>query len=117
MSKIPKFFCEFCGNEVKRNTKICPHCGRFFASIKCPQCGFTGAESKFKGGCPKCGYAVHKGTRQKETKKSKKRFSLRLSRSERGAQINISDDERLPLWIYLVVFGMLVLVIFLPILK
>ncbi|MDR0457261.1 MAG: hypothetical protein LBH20_11340 [Treponema sp.] len=59
MSKKPRFFCDNCGVEVDRNTKACPQCGRFFASIRCPSCGFTGDEQTFAAGCPSCGYSTH----------------------------------------------------------
>jgi hypothetical protein len=50
------FYCESCGAEVKLNAKICPKCGRFFASVRCPACGHIGGESAFVRGCPACGY-------------------------------------------------------------
>ena len=56
-SKNPRFFCENCGAEVPRNAKNCPKCGRYFASVRCPACDFTGEEALFKGGCPVCGYS------------------------------------------------------------
>ena len=59
--KSPRFFCESCGAEVPRNAKTCPQCGRYFASVLCPSCGFSGEESLFKGGCPVCGYSTGKG--------------------------------------------------------
>jgi rRNA maturation protein Nop10 len=40
------------------NAKACPHCGRYFASVRCPSCGFTGDENTFRNGCPSCGYSV-----------------------------------------------------------
>jgi rRNA maturation protein Nop10 len=57
----PRFFCEHCGVEVPRNAKRCPGCGRYFASVKCPNCGFAGEEFLFKGGCPVCGYSAPSG--------------------------------------------------------
>ena len=60
-SKNPRFFCESCGTEVPRNAKNCPNCGKLFASILCPSCGFAGEEALFKGGCPVCGYSSGKG--------------------------------------------------------
>ena len=54
----PKFFCEFCNTEVPLNARLCPKCGRFFASVHCPNCGHTGEHSAFKKGCPNCGYAM-----------------------------------------------------------
>ncbi|MCR5188354.1 MAG: zinc ribbon domain-containing protein [Treponema sp.] len=58
-SKEAKFFCESCGSEVPRNSKVCPTCGKFFASVRCPQCGRTGTNDDFKNGCPTCGYALN----------------------------------------------------------
>jgi uncharacterized membrane protein YvbJ len=58
MNKKPRFFCDNCGCEVDRNAKACPQCGRYFASVRCPSCGFTGDEQAFSGGCPSCGYSA-----------------------------------------------------------
>lgn len=58
-SKEAKFFCESCGSEVPRNSRVCPTCGKFFASVRCPQCGATGTNDDFKDGCPRCGYAIN----------------------------------------------------------
>ena len=100
----PKFFCEYCGNEVKRNTKICPHCGRFFASIRCPSCGFTGSDEDFKKGCPTCGYAFKSNTVDNSKKNKKRSFFFHKK------QKTYTDEESLPLWIYLLV-GLLFLAI------
>jgi rRNA maturation protein Nop10 len=54
----PRFFCENCGAEVPRAAKNCPRCGKYFASVKCPGCGFVGEEELFKEGCPVCGYST-----------------------------------------------------------
>jgi predicted RNA-binding Zn-ribbon protein involved in translation (DUF1610 family) len=56
--RAPRFFCDNCGAEVSRNEKACPRCGRFFASVRCPACGFSGEERLFSGGCPVCGYSA-----------------------------------------------------------
>jgi predicted RNA-binding Zn-ribbon protein involved in translation (DUF1610 family) len=53
-----RFFCENCGAEVKRNAKNCPRCGRSFANVLCPSCGFVGEGSLFSAGCPVCGYTA-----------------------------------------------------------
>jgi len=45
---------------VPRNASNCPKCGRYFASVLCPSCGFSGEEALFKGGCPVCGYSSGK---------------------------------------------------------
>ena len=55
--KTVRYFCEHCGAEVKGNARICPHCGRFFSSVKCPKCGTAGKALDFRFGCPTCGYA------------------------------------------------------------
>ena len=73
MNKQPKFFCENCNAEVRRDAVVCPHCGRFFASVRCPACGFTGTHKEFKDGCPSC------------------------AESKVDARI---DADPLPLWIY-----------------
>ncbi|HCC37094.1 MAG TPA: hypothetical protein DEQ14_05505 [Treponema sp.] len=56
--KAPRFFCDNCGAEVGRDLRACPQCGRFFSSVRCPACGFSGEEKLFSGGCPACGYST-----------------------------------------------------------
>jgi hypothetical protein len=56
--KEPRFFCEHCGAEVRRDARVCPRCGHFFSSVKCPKCGYSGKPDDFIGGCPSCGYAL-----------------------------------------------------------
>ncbi len=53
----PRYFCENCGAEVRRNDKVCRNCGRFFNSVKCPKCDYSGEVKDFDFGCPVCGYA------------------------------------------------------------
>jgi hypothetical protein len=53
-----RYFCEYCGNEVGRDARICPRCGRFFSSVKCPRCGHLGKAEDFALGCPECGCLV-----------------------------------------------------------
>jgi uncharacterized membrane protein YvbJ len=57
-NKKPRFFCDNCGAEVPMAAKSCPQCGRFFASVRCPKCGFTGRDEDFVRGCPVCGYST-----------------------------------------------------------
>ncbi|MBP3710565.1 MAG: zinc ribbon domain-containing protein [Treponema sp.] len=108
-----KFYCENCGAEVSANARICNNCGRFFASVRCPQCGTTGDASKFANGCPMCGYAMSiselNGTVLSPADAMQKR---RLSRAEKKklkdafASHNTAKkkqgDSTLPLWIYAV---------------
>ncbi len=100
-STQPKFFCENCSNEVKRNTRVCPHCGRFFASVKCPQCYHEGASDDFLGGCPSCGYAVNTGSPSSKNSSKKKK-----AKTNYNYKSNRYDDP-LPWWIYSLVMALL----------
>ncbi|HET6487773.1 MAG TPA: zinc ribbon domain-containing protein [Spirochaetia bacterium] len=51
-----RFYCESCGSEVGKSDAVCPSCGKSFAAVRCPQCGFSGKASAFARGCPVCGY-------------------------------------------------------------
>jgi len=83
----PRFFCENCGAEVPRDEEKCPKCGKYFASVRCPVCGFIGETAQFKGGCPACGYS---------TAKPPPKF---------GNKKNFSDNKKaagaLPFWVYI----------------
>ena len=129
MKKNARFFCENCQTEVKGNARFCGHCGRFFAAVKCPACGKTGASHAFKNGCPQCGYAVgssNSSSTEKSTsfsndknssskKTSNKGFSLsKLFGNSNSKQEKIYSEDSLPLWIYLVavVFLVVILIMF-----
>ena len=101
--KKAKFFCEFCGNEVKQNDKVCTYCGKFFASVRCPNCGKTGRTEEFTNGCPACGYAVH-GTRSRLGLRSRNKNGNLNTRNRKGN----AYDGSLPVWIYIAVSGVLV---------
>jgi len=58
LKEKPLFFCDNCGQEVNDSAKTCPYCGRFFASVRCPACGFSGEDKLFVNGCPSCGYSA-----------------------------------------------------------
>ncbi len=62
--KRSRFFCENCRSEVRPHAKVCPHCGRFFESVRCPVCSYVGEADSFVRGCPTCGYAGDSATRQ-----------------------------------------------------
>jgi len=94
--KRAKFFCEFCGNEVKQNDKFCNYCGKFFASVRCPNCGKTGRTEEFTNGCPACGYAVSQGQGKSHTPASRARKNY---------------DGSLPFWIYIIVFIVLAILV------
>ena len=116
MNKQPKFFCENCKAEVRRDAMICPHCGRFFASVRCPSCGFTGTHKEFKDGCPSCGYAFSSNTEatgsQRNSKRKKAVQKLRYSGS--GSLERSGEADPLPLWIYglVVLLGAILAAIF-----
>lgn len=105
-----KFFCEFCGDEVPRNARTCPKCGKFFASVRCPKCGKTGSTDEFKKGCPACGYAVHSGI-------GRGSGGINYSSSDNGffgrlfgsnSRKNHGADAPLPVWIYIVCVAILI---------
>ena len=114
--KDAKFFCESCGSEVPRNAKVCPVCGKFFAAVRCPNCGRTGTSDEFKNGCPTCGYAVdltsyfagqldddeqpNKKSKKKRERKRIANISTYNSGYSRGYEK--SSDSSLPAWIYIV---------------
>lgn len=98
--ETPKFFCENCGGEVKRNAHFCPHCGRIFASVRCPACNYFGTASQFAKGCPKCGYAFHPAKNKKDVAEP----------SQKKREYKAYDDA-LPKWVYALVFGIVLVVV------
>jgi predicted RNA-binding Zn-ribbon protein involved in translation (DUF1610 family) len=82
--KQARFFCENCGAEAARDAKQCQKCGKFFSSILCPSCGFSGEEFLFDRGCPVCGYST-----------PEKPGSAKPSRSRTGEAAGA-----LPWWVY-----------------
>lgn len=98
--KEAKFFCESCGSEVPKNAKFCPVCGKFFASVRCPQCGKIGSVSEFKNGCSICGYAMHSKSTNVNSKKE----------SYEKIKIN-KNDSSLPVWIYICTFFVLIILV------
>jgi hypothetical protein len=51
-----RFFCDSCGAAVAARADRCPACGKVFAAVRCPQCGYEGRPSEFLRGCKVCGY-------------------------------------------------------------
>lgn len=113
--KKAKYFCENCGSEVAAKAKFCPKCGKFFSSVRCPECAYTGDVKEFIHGCPQCGYAVPKNISNNSSETSdglKHKLSLRKKQqiknsfaayeaksSDRNKQ-NVSGD--VPLWLFAV---------------
>lgn len=119
--KEAKFFCESCGNEVPRNSKTCPSCGKFFASVRCPNCGRTGNNDDFINGCPTCGYAVNpdslnghssyrpfiSGNKKYKNKFNSKSIDMSLFSGRKSAAYH--PESGLPIWIY--AFSVFVLIV------
>ena len=104
-TKEAKFFCESCGSEVPRQSKFCPTCGKFFASVRCPRCGKIGTNDDFKNGCPECGYAVDKG---EAALAAQKMANIQLFQNEQTGAFNKNNttknskkrtDSQIPIWI------------------
>lgn len=105
-----KFFCEFCDYEVPIDARICPRCGHFFASVRCPVCGKIGDQALFKYGCPKCGYASTSDTESSSNNSSKKRRRGKLKLPEFNLNLGFQEKSsrkpttgQLPIWIYIIV--------------
>ncbi len=108
------FFCENCGKPVGLRASKCPHCGRVFDAVKCPECSFTGKESLFSNGCPSCGY-LSRGQPKKDNDRgafayvesglvSPEHDGDGLEYAESGRLVNNqkdnSDKNGLPKWAY-----------------
>ena len=114
-SKQPRFFCDFCGTEVKRNDRICPNCGKFFSAVRCPNCGLTGQAALFVKGCPSCGYSVlprseESGDGSSNKKKRHKKLRLRRDTEDKSGKAGAAGDP-LPFWVYLAVIVLFVAVV------
>jgi ribosomal protein L40E len=95
------FFCEHCGNPVPLQAKSCPHCGKFFDAVKCPQCGYTSLPERFHNGCPQCGYMSTSKERESNVRDVTDMFT-----------IGKSDNGGAPVWLYWIVGLGLAFVIF-----
>ncbi|MDR1095031.1 MAG: hypothetical protein LBL31_01435 [Spirochaetaceae bacterium] len=98
----PLFYCDNCGTEVSQSEPSCPHCGRKFASIRCPACGFSGEEDMFDDGCPECGYQVLSG------KGGRKNKLTASGRNRNKAAHTPTAEGALPLWAYFLTFAVFV---------
>ncbi|MDR2376058.1 MAG: zinc-ribbon domain-containing protein [Treponema sp.] len=111
MGKKPRFFCDNCGAEVVMSAKSCPACGRFFASVRCPACGFTGREEDFVRGCPSCGYSTPPaGPSGAGNPKANSAKGVPWS-GRRGQAAPREPGFALPFWLYLVAVLALVCVL------
>ena len=110
-----KFFCESCGSEVPSKAKVCPVCGKFFASVRCPKCGRTGASEEFIKGCPTCGYAMRPEDLYGEDYDPDKYGGSSGTKSgnkiAKGKKSTSGSDSALPFWIYVIPLSILAVLI------
>ncbi|MDR3115962.1 MAG: zinc ribbon domain-containing protein [Treponema sp.] len=91
-----RFFCDNCGIEVAREARQCPQCGKSFASILCPACGFSGPLESFKDYCPVCGYSSNSDSLGISGKKASSSGTYLLKKEPE------QRSESLPMWVYIV---------------
>ncbi|MGN0728255.1 zinc ribbon domain-containing protein [Treponema sp.] len=105
-AKKAKYFCEGCGSEVVPDAKFCPKCGRFFAAVRCPNCGHIGTVRNFIKGCPACHYAMSKDEiygepssqgRKKRLSASSRKKIKKAFKNHQPASL-FSDD--VPAWLF-----------------
>jgi ssDNA-binding Zn-finger/Zn-ribbon topoisomerase 1 len=94
--KKPHYFCDFCGKEVPGQAKLCPFCGHFFTSVRCPRCGFTSSAAKFRYGCPACGYSSPEQDREAQ------------AAAPRSGRKRADAPGPLPVWVFLLVAILLI---------
>jgi predicted RNA-binding Zn-ribbon protein involved in translation (DUF1610 family) len=102
LKKKPRFFCDNCGYEVGSDVKTCPYFGRYFASVRCPKCDYSGPDKMFLNGCPMCGYSAAAPKPEKTAPKARKK---------RAKKPHHHHAEPLPAWAYIVSFLILFLVL------
>jgi len=96
VSKKPRFFCDNCGYEVGGDVKICPYCGRHFASIRCPVCDYSGPDKMFQNGCPLCGYSA---------------APAKASKAKKSRDKKLQQAEPMPVWALIFsIIGLLVII-------
>lgn len=117
--KKAKYFCENCGAEVRSKARFCPHCGKFFSAVRCPNCNHTGSVSEFKSGCPVCHYTdgsfnndgaskneTSDGLKHKLSRKSKEK--IRKAFGDYNKKNGVASGDT-PIWV--LVFSLVVLVV------
>jgi hypothetical protein len=99
--KTPHYFCDFCGKEVPGQAKICPYCGHYFTSVRCPRCDFTASAAKFRYGCPACGYSSPEQGREAQERDAR-------AAAPRGGRKRAAAPGPLPAWAFLLVAILLI---------
>ncbi|MDR2486232.1 MAG: zinc ribbon domain-containing protein [Treponema sp.] len=116
MKEKPRFYCDNCGFEVAQDAIDCPECGKSFASVRCPVCGFSGEVEIFDNGCPGCGYSSPSETATEIAKpKVPPPKPIQKPKFQETSYVNA-----LPLWVYIVtgiVFGGVLMVFYLSVLS
>jgi hypothetical protein len=87
------FVCQSCNNLVPPNTDRCPHCGKYFKGVRCPECHFVGVSTDFVHGCPSCGYLA-----------DEKKNDIKLGQG-------VKNEKSLPAWFYLISAGVLTVLV------
>jgi uncharacterized membrane protein YvbJ len=100
LNKKPRFYCDNCGYEVGSEVKNCPYCGRIFASVRCPSCGYSGQDRMFQNGCPMCGYSASPSAKP-----------LKAPQKKQPKTKEYPTAEPLPFWTYAITFIALLAVI------
>ena len=90
------FVCQSCGNMVPPNTDRCPHCGKFFKGVRCPECFYVGVSSDFVHGCPSCGFLSDE--KKKENVKN-------------SEDLKVKNEKTFPGWFYILSAAVLALLV------
>ena len=116
-------FCTSCGAQLEDDAKFCPKCGKFFSSVRCPECGFTGDVKTFLNGCPQCGYAMgnisngNKNTKEPKRKMhsyEKKRIKTAFKSFENKTQndkTQSATSEDTPRWVFIIAIIVLIIIV------
>ena len=74
-----RFYCDSCGAEVRGRSAKCPSCGKTFAAVRCPRCGYEGPPADFVRGCRLCGYMSVNPEERKGSAAARPRRQLSIS--------------------------------------
>ena len=91
------FVCQNCGRNVPPSADRCPHCGRFFKGVRCPECLFVGSAEVFLKGCPSCGYLSDK-------------IDMKSGQGEMFGK-SLKPEKDFPAWVYFLSIGILAVLI------
>ena len=113
--KVALFYCENCRKTVPLEAELCPHCGRRFTAVQCPQCSYVGKAYLFSDGCPQCGYlgpaAGRRGAGEAQAIGGIPTPSPAPLRPKGGGRGRAAAGQTLPSWFYALASVLLVLVL------